>query len=74
MLHTLTIQTSNGVTRASSYNYIQVKAPNFNTIRTNAYSLPQNKHNLLSLADVLDELGAVVFILTGAYATQPDKI
>lgn len=51
-----------------------MKEPNGNTIRTQAYTLPQKKHNLLSLVDVVDDLGEVAFTSTRAYATQPDKL
>lgn len=52
----------------------QKSSNNWTTIPTTAYTLPNSRHNLLCLAYIIYETGAVIFKATGACVVQGDCI
>lgn len=69
----LTILTTN-VKKATQQSQIQVTVRDGNNIHTRAYTMPNSRHNLFCLADIIDAMGVVVLTSKGAYLVPRDII
>lgn len=59
------MRTANVTTITTKFHQIQVRVPNGIQIKTTSYTLPNNTQDLLCLAYVVDDIGAVMFTATG---------